>query len=91
MALICKRCVIDGRVQGVFYRSSTYEKARSLGIAGWVRNLADGQVEALVQGEPDLVDEMLEWFWLGSANSHVISVQCYDVPPIDSDTFTVTR
>ena len=91
MALTCKRCMIDGCVQGVVYRSSTYEKAQSLSIAGWVRNLADGQVEALVQGEPAKVDEMLEWFWLGSANSHVISVQCYDEHPVDSDSFIVTR
>ena len=91
MALTCKRCVIDGRVQGVFYRASTYDQAIKLGIHGWVRNLSDGRVESLIQGEAQAVEQMIDWFWQGPAYSDVVSVQCQDETPIDTDTFTVTR
>jgi len=53
------RVVVKGRVQGVFFRDWTVETARSLGLAGWVRNRRDGTVEALLSGEPDKVDEMV--------------------------------
>ncbi len=52
---------VSGRVQGVFYRASTRDKARELGLRGWVRNLPDGRVEALFQGDKDSVEEMIEW------------------------------
>jgi len=91
MALICKRCIIDGRVQGVFYRASAYGKAQEVGVNGWVRNLSDGRVEALVQGEEGQVDQMLDWFWQGPGNSRVSSVQCYDEPITAIDTFSITR
>ena len=57
---IARRVTVDGRVQGVFFRAWTKEQADALGIAGWVRNCADGSVEALVAGEPDAVDAMVE-------------------------------
>lgn len=53
------RVVVKGRVQGVFFRDWTVEMARSLGLAGWVRNRRDGTVEALLSGDPDKVDEMV--------------------------------
>ena len=91
MALICKRCVIEGRVQGVFFRAATNQKAQELGIHGWVRNMPDGRVESLLQGQADLVEQMMDWFWQGSRYSHVTSVQCYDEQPISTDTFKVTH
>ena len=91
MALICKRCVIEGRVQGVFFRAATQQKAQQLGIHGWVRNMPDGRVESLVQGEIDLVEQMMDWLWQGSRYSHVTGVQCYDEQPISTDTFKVTH
>jgi len=91
MALICKRCLVDGRVQGVFYRATTHRKALDIGINGWVRNLPDGKVEALLQGESTQVEQMLDWLWQGPSNSHVTSVQCYDEQPISTDSFIVTR
>jgi acylphosphatase len=51
--------VVTGRVQGVFFRDWTVETARSLGLAGWVRNRRDGTVEALLSGDPAKVDEMV--------------------------------
>ena len=53
------RVVVKGRVRGVFFRDWTVETARSLGLAGWVRNRRDGTVEALLSGDPDKVDEMV--------------------------------
>lgn len=53
--------VIKGAVQGVGYRHSTVRRAHLLGVTGWVQNMEDGTVEALVQGNPDQVDHMLAW------------------------------
>jgi len=54
------RCVISGRVQGVWYRGWTRQEATSLGLDGWVRNLADGSVEAVFAGREETVREMVE-------------------------------
>ncbi len=51
--------IVHGRVQGVFYRDWTVATARSLGLAGWVRNLPDGTVEAHIEGEPEAVKRMI--------------------------------
>lgn len=58
--MICRRLVVTGRVQGVFFRDWTVEQARGLGLDGWVRNRADGSVEALVAGAPEMVEAMIE-------------------------------
>jgi len=52
---------ISGQVQGVFFRDSTRQKAEELNLAGWVKNLPDGRVEAVFEGPPDGVKEMLRW------------------------------
>ena len=51
--------IIRGRVQGVWFRQSTRERAEALGLTGWVRNLSDGSVEALFEGEPGAVEQAL--------------------------------
>jgi len=53
------RCIVSGRVQGVFFRAFTQQVASSLGLRGWVRNLPDGRVEALFEGERAVVEEAL--------------------------------
>ena len=53
--------IFRGRVQGVFFRANTCSKARELGVSGWVRNLIDGTVEALFEGEKESVEKVIEW------------------------------
>ncbi len=59
---------VSGKVQGVYFREKTREKAEEFGVSGWVRNLSDGRVEAVFEGEKDKVEEMVKWarkgpFW----------------------------
>lgn len=65
---------ISGFVQGVFFRSNTRKIALKLGLKGWVRNLEDGRVEAIFEGDRDKVLEMLEWCKVGPPRAKVISV-----------------
>ena len=57
--------LISGRVQGVWYRASTKQKAEYLGITGWVKNTKDGSVEAIFEGEEEKIDEMIKWCYKG--------------------------
>jgi acylphosphatase len=72
------RVRIHGRVQGVFFRAEARSRAESLGIAGWVRNAPDGGVEALLEGEPDRVDSMVEWCRRGPSGAHVTEVEVFE-------------
>jgi acylphosphatase len=62
---------IHGRVQGVFFRQSTREKARELGLSGWVKNMPDGTVEALAAGPEGGVNELIAWCKHGPAYARV--------------------
>lgn len=66
---------ISGYVQGVFFRSYTAQKAKSLDLAGWVRNLPDGRVEAVFEGPKDKIEKMIKWCWKGSPASQVEKVE----------------
>ncbi len=70
-----KRVVIQGRVQGVGYRDWMVAQARALGVHGWVRNRADGAVEALVYGEIDAVEELLRACRLGPRLASVSRIE----------------
>jgi acylphosphatase len=63
--------VVSGRVQGVWFRASTREEATRLGLQGWVRNLPDGRVEALFEGEEHPLRQMLEWCRSGPPGARV--------------------
>ena len=65
---------INGRVQGVFFRAWVMDQARRLGLAGWVRNLWDGRVEAVFEGPPAVVDQMVVLCHEGPDRARVISV-----------------
>ncbi len=66
---------ISGKVQGVFFRSSTKSKAEELGLTGWVRNLADGRVEAVFEGEEGNVEKMVLWCRKGPQYARVEYVE----------------
>jgi acylphosphatase len=60
-----------GRVQGVFFRADARARAESLGVAGWIRNNADGSVEAVFEGDEECVESMVEWCRRGPSGAHV--------------------
>ena len=66
--------VISGRVQGVWYRASTKQKAEELGLRGWVKNTQEGNVEAVFEGSEAAIDEMIAWCRKGPALAHVTNV-----------------
>jgi len=80
---------VTGRVQGVFYRVTCVERARALGLAGWVRNRADGGVEAAFEGARRHVEAMLAWCAEGPRHAHVASVQVVEEAPLGEREFRV--
>jgi acylphosphatase len=76
------RVVVRGRVQGVFFRASCRRRASDLGLAGWVRNRADGAVEAVFEGEPGAVEAMLAWCREGPPDASVEAVDVGEEPPV---------
>ena len=78
---VARRCLIAGRVQGVFYRASTRARAEELGVTGYARNLPDGRVEVLACGEVAAVDALCQLLWRGSPASSVRDVVIEDVEP----------
>lgn len=79
--IIRRRVLVSGRVQGVSFRAYTLAAARQLGVTGWVRNLSDGKVEALVEGKPENVNSMMAWFQKGSPFGQVDRVSIYEEVP----------
>lgn len=72
----CRRCFISGRVQGVFFRASTRDRALALGLTGYARNLPDGRVEVLACGSRDAIDALCDWLAIGPPAAQVREVQC---------------
>lgn len=71
---MAKRLIITGLVQGVYYRASFEAQARELGLSGWVRNRANGSVEALVAGETQAIERIVEWARRGPPRARVDEV-----------------
>ncbi len=76
------RVLVSGRVQGVFYRASLREEASRRGVAGTVRNLPDGRVQAELQGAPADVDAVLAWCGQGPPNAHVADVEVTELEAV---------
>ena len=88
MSHLCKRALIEGRVQGVWYRGSTQKKARQLGITGWAKNLPDGRVEVLMCGSVQAVAELEVWLHEGPSMARVVQVSVSEEPWQLFDEFT---
>jgi acylphosphatase len=73
--------VLRGRVQGVFFRDTARRRAESAGVAGWVRNRPDGAVEAVFEGDPAAVEEMVEFCRRGPSRAEVASVEVHEEQP----------
>ncbi|QDP19836.1 acylphosphatase [Sphingomonas xanthus] len=80
---------ISGRVQGVFFRAWVREQAEGLGLAGWVRNCADGTVEAELEGEEDVVSQMIDRMQSGPPLARVDDLEVEASEPLLARSFTV--
>ena len=88
--MVRARLLISGRVQGVFYRASCRREAESLGLTGWVRNLPDGRVEALLQGPKETVEAMVAWCYRGPEDAQVSNIDvAYEDPKDDLSGFRI--
>jgi acylphosphatase len=86
----CRKCLVSGHVQGVFYRAATRQRAQELSLTGYARNLADGRVEILVCGVSGAVDDLCAWLWEGPPSAGVTSVICSTVQVEAPDRFIVS-
>jgi acylphosphatase len=81
---------VSGRVQGVGFRWAAADRAEQLGVAGTVRNLLDGTVEADVEGPSDAVEQMLAWLREGPASAHVTGTEVREDVPRGLDAFRIS-
>lgn len=88
--MVRARLFISGRVQGVFYRASCLDEARARDLSGWVRNLPDGRVEALLQGPQERVEDMIKWCYQGPPHARVSDIAVtYEEPAADLKEFRI--
>ncbi len=79
--MIRRRVVVTGRVQGVFFRETTRRTADAADVAGWVSNRDDGAVEAVFEGEPAAVEQLIEYVRRGPSGAEVESVEVAEEDP----------
>lgn len=90
MATVLRRRVLaTGRVQGVWFRESCRTAARDRNVAGWVRNLSDGSVEACFEGPAAAVEELVAWCTVGPRRARVDAVEVTDEAPVGEVGFRV--
>jgi acylphosphatase len=89
MGAVRVRILVEGRVQGVWFRESARREADRLGVAGWVRNLSDGRVEAVFEGEPVTVNQLVAWAQEGPGRAHVTGYEIHDEDPQGAQGFRV--
>ena len=80
---------ISGRVQGVYFRATTRDRATERDVNGWVRNLDDGRVEAVFEGDPEAVEAMVEFCYEGSSMANVSTVEVSEEEPEGIEGFEV--
>jgi acylphosphatase len=84
-----RRVLVAGRVQGVWFRESCRDRAQAAGVAGSVRNLADGRVEVVLEGPPATVDEVVAWCRRGPRRARVDGIEIVDEAPVGEQGFRV--
>ena len=87
-ALIARRFIVSGRVQGVYFRASTRQQAVQLNIRGYARNLSDGTVEVLAIGHAEAVAALEKWLWEGPPSARVNAVEGADHDDDDLEHYT---
>jgi acylphosphatase len=87
--VIRRRVLISGRVQGVFFRDTARRRAEEEGVAGSARNLSNGRVEVVLEGEEDAVNRMIDWCKEGSDWAEVTSVDVEEQEPQGATAFRV--
>src|SRR4051812_47561402 len=87
--MVRRRVVVNGRVQGVFFRDSCRRAAEAAGVTGWVRNRNDGAVEAEFEGPAAAVERMIAWCRSGPSRAVVTGVEVSDVAPVGETGFSV--
>jgi acylphosphatase len=88
--LTVRRCVlVSGRVQGVFFRAACHDEASRAGVGGWVRNLADGRVEAVFEGDETAVQALIDWCQHGPRTARVRDVEVHEEDPVGVTAFEV--
>ena len=80
---------VSGRVQGVWYRGSCADRARALGVSGWARNLSDGRVEVVAEGDGEAVDKLVDWCREGPPHAQVADVEVRSEAPEGLNGFAV--
>jgi acylphosphatase len=88
---ICKKIVVTGQVQGVFFRDSTRQKATALKLFGMVRNLRDGRVEVQVAGESSAVQLLIKWLEIGPKLAKVSTIEVIDLALTTTDNQYLTE
>lgn len=84
-----RRVLVSGRVQGVWFRETCRERALAVGVSGWVRNRADGRVEAVFEGPGAAVERAVEWCRRGPRRAQVERVEVHDEQPAGERVFRV--
>ena len=87
--VVAVRAIVAGQVQGVFFRDTCARRARAEGVSGWVRNRADGRVEAWFEGRPQPVENMVTWCREGPPRADVHGVEVTDEHPASLDAFRI--
>ena len=83
--------IISGKVQGVFFRATAKRQAQRLNITGWVKNTTEGNVELIVSGEAEILEEFIQWCNNGPDNAQVLNVKVNDNTYQHFDSFEIIR
>ena len=81
--------IVQGRVQGVFFRDSVRERARAHGVSGWICNRSDGAVEAVLEGRPDSVDRVVRFCKMGPRQASVERIDVAEEEPVGLSGFEI--